>query len=136
VTPANSIAADLELHVGQRFIDALATRDWQGVRACLETDVRFRALVPNETKPFRDWTGPDETIGQLQRWFDDSDVLELEHEQVERVADRTHITYRFHGHHKDGWFVVEQQIYAAMGSGGIARMDLVCSGFRKVSPPA
>ena len=136
VTPVKAMASDLELEVGHRFVAVVALRDWPGVRACLESDVRFRALVPNETRPFRDWSGPDETIAQLQRWFDDSDVLELEQKLVERVADRTHVTYRFHGHDEDGWFVVEQQIYAAMGTQRIARMDLVCSGFRKVAPPA
>jgi hypothetical protein len=31
---------------------------------------------------------------------------------------------------------IEQQIYAVVGERGIARMDLVCSWFREVPPPA
>ena len=122
--------------VGRRFVEALAARDWDALRGCLEEDVRFRAVVPNESDPFRDWTGPDETLAQFRRWFDDSDVLELQADAIESIADRTHVAYRFHGHEPDGWYVIEQQIYFEMGRRGIARMDLVCSGFREVPPPA
>jgi len=126
---------DAGLELGHRFVDAMAARDWTALRACLGAAVRFRALVPNEEKPFRDWTGPEETLAQLQRWFDDSDVLELEQRHVERVADKTHVTYRFHGHDEDGWFRVEQQAYLLVDAGEIGRIDLVCSGFREIPRP-
>ena len=127
--------AEAGLQVGEAFVAALAKRDWPALRDCLDTEVQFRALVPNETKPFRDRHGPDAMVAQLQRWFDDSDVMELQSERVETVADRTHITYRFHGHEPDGWYVVEQQVYGAMGEHGFSSINLVCSGFRTVEPP-
>lgn len=126
--------------LGRLFIEALVARRWDDIGACLEPDVRFRAVVPNETSPFRDWTGPDETLAQLQRWFADSDVFEIDAQAVESVADVTHAWYRFHGHghgdKPDGWYAVEQHVYFEVGERRISQMRLVCSGFRDIVPPA
>jgi SnoaL-like domain len=123
--------------LGRQFVEAVAARDWAGLRAWLAPTVAFRALVPNEADPFRDWKGPDDTIAQLQRWFDDSDVLELERHDVEGVADKTRVTYLFHGHDdNEGWYHIEQHAYFEVDDGQITRIDLVCSGFREVPAPA
>jgi SnoaL-like domain len=122
--------------LGRRFIEGLVARNWDDIEACLQPDVRFRAVVPNETTPFRDWIGPGETLAQLQRWFADSDVFEIDARAVESVADVTHASYGFHGHRPDGWYVIEQHLYFEVDDLRISRMRLVCSGFRDIPAPA
>lgn len=132
----DDITRESGLDLGRRFIDSVFARDWVGLQGYLAPTVEFRALVPNETDPFRDWKGPGDTVAQLQRWFDDSDVLEIERRSVDDVADKTHVTYRIHGHNDDdGWYRIEQQAYLVVDRGQITRIDLVCSGFREIPPP-
>jgi hypothetical protein len=95
--------------IGREFVAALAQRDWVRVEACLAPDVQFRAVVPNEARPFRDKADARGVVDQLRKWFDDADPLVLVDSDVRMIADRLSVRYRFTGHEKDGDFVVEQQ---------------------------
>jgi hypothetical protein len=115
--------------IGREFVEALARRDWAAVEACLATDISFRAVVPNETRPYRDKTDASGAVDQLRKWFDDADPLILVDSEVRLVADRLMIRYRFTGHEDDGDFVVEQTAFAETSGDKVVSMRLVCSGF-------
>jgi SnoaL-like protein len=115
--------------LGQAFVDALARRDWTGLEGCLAADIRFRAVVPNEERPFRDKTDAGGVVEQLKKWFADCDPLVLEESDVRMIRDRLVIQYRFSGHDDDGDFVVEQDAFAEVDDGKLVSMRLVCSGF-------
>ena len=125
------LSASLDL--GQRFVDAIVAHDWREVAACFAPGAEFRAVVPNERRPFRELAGGDAAAAQIQRWFGDADVTELLESGVEVIADQVRIRYRIHEHEPDGWYLVEQTAYATPGEGGFAKMNLACSGFRPVA---
>ena len=118
--------------LGRRFIDAIVAHDWVGIASCFEPEAGFRAVVPNEDRPFRDHVGGAAAADQIRGWFGDADVTELLSSSVEPMADRVRITYRIHEHEPDGWYLVEQVAFATPGERAFRAMDLVCSGFRSV----
>jgi hypothetical protein len=120
------------MDLARQFIDSIVAHDWDRIATLFAPDAHFRAVVPNDN-PFRDRVGPQEAADQIRRWFGDADVTELLSSTVEPMGDRVHIAYRIHEHEPDGWYRVEQQAYITPGEGGIAFMNLVCSGFRPVS---
>ena len=122
------------LALGRRFVDALTSHDWEGLAACFAEDARFRAVVPSEESPFRDWTGRADAVAQLQRWFDDSDVIDVVDSTVEMVGERLHVAYRLRGHESDGWYLIEQQTFITPGPNSIVNLDLVCSGSQSIEP--
>jgi len=67
------------------------------------------------------------------RWFGDTDEFDLVEAVVGEVGARLHLRWRARlraARLGDGWFVVEQQVYAdTTADGRIARMSLLCSGY-------
>lgn len=122
--------------IGQRIVAAIEIRDWARLASCLSMDVVFRALIPNETRPYREHVGPDAAAAQIARWFDDGDVHQLQASTVETLADRLHVRYRVRDREDGEWFLVEQHLFATLSGDRISNMDLLCSGFRKLPPPA
>jgi hypothetical protein len=120
---------DTEEAIGREFVDALAQRDWARLEACLAADLRFRAVVPNEQRPFRDNTDAAGAVEQLRKWFGEADPLVLIDSDVRMIADRLSIRYRFTGHEDDGDFVVEQHGFAETRDDKLVSLRLVCSGF-------
>jgi hypothetical protein len=115
--------------IGHEFIEALAQRDWARLEACLAADVRFRAVVPNEKRPFRDESDATGAVEQLRKWFADADPLVLVDSDVGMIGDRLSIRYRFTGHEDDGDFVVEQHVFGETSDEKLVSIRLVCSGF-------
>jgi hypothetical protein len=115
--------------IGREFVDALARRDWRSLEACLAQDIQFRAVVPNEARPFRDKADAPGAVDQLRKWFGDADPLVLVDSDVRMIADRLSVRYRFSGHEEDGDFVVEQQVFAETSGEKLVSIRLVCSGF-------
>ncbi len=120
------------LEVGNRFIGAIVAHDWVGVASCFEPDASFRAVVDNDSHPFRDHVGGPAVADQIRKWFGDADVTELVDSHVELMVDTVAIHYRIHEHEPDGWYVVEQVAYATPGERAFRAMKLACSGFRSV----
>jgi 23S rRNA A2030 N6-methylase RlmJ len=110
-------------------------RDERALATLFADGAVFRAVVPNEARPFREKSGGAEAAEQLRVWFEDADVIELLDSDVETVADRIKIRYRVRVHEPDGWLEVEQQAYAEPSADGFIRMQLACSGFRPVAAP-
>ena len=122
--------------IGREIVAAVEVRDWARLASCMSTDVVFRALIPNETKPYREHIGPDAAAAQIARWFGDGDIHELQASTVETVADRLHVRYRVRNREDGTWFLVEQHLFATLSGDRISHADLLCSGFREVPPPA
>ena len=115
--------------LGTRFVDALASRDREGLEAVLHPAVDFRGLTPNRVWEAADSAAALEIV--LGNWFGTSDeVDELELVESDAFADREQLRFRLRGHNADGPFVVEQQAYLSERDGRIGWMRVVCSGFR------
>lgn len=113
--------------VGERFLQALAGRDFEALEACLRPGVSFRALVPPGVREATDASG---AVKHLRRWFGDAASFEMLGAEIGQVADRLSITYRIRLHDQDGWQVIEQHLYCDVGDDGrIGNLDLLCSGF-------
>jgi TusA-related sulfurtransferase len=121
------ILEDQTIAIGESFLTALASRDFDRLKACFHSQVSFRALVP---RGVREGADAQEASGWLRRWFGDADEFQVLMSSAERVADRLHIAYRIRLHDDRGWQVIEQQAYCTARLGLIETMHLVCSGFR------
>jgi hypothetical protein len=115
--------------LGARFVEALAAKDATRLGAVLHPEVDFRGLTPNRFWEAQDRDAALEIV--LGEWFGPSDELEdLVLAEVDVVADREQLRFRFRGRNADGPFVVEQQAYLSERDGSIGWMRVVCSGMR------
>jgi len=130
--PTSASPESTALELGQRFLESIVAHDWVGIASCFEPQATFHAVVPHETRPFRDHAGPDAAAEQIRRWFGDADVTELVSSDVESVAGQVRIRYRIHEHEPDGWYLVEQVAFATPGQRAFQSMNLLCSGFQPV----
>lgn len=114
------------------FVERLAVRDFDGLAACLDPDVRLRAMIP---------PGPEEHHGRpaatgcFSDWFADAVGFELVEHRIEPFVDRWLVTYRIALDEGDGPRRVEQHLFCDLGAELIERIDLLCSGFRPVGLP-
>ncbi len=121
--------ADQDADLGQAFAEALARKDVAGLAAVLDPQIDFRGMTPS-----RSWeaTGADAVLELvLGQWFEDSDEIErVVSIDIDAVADRRRVAYRFDVVNPEGRFVVEQQAYYTAPEGQITWMRVLCSGFR------
>jgi len=117
-------------HAGS-FLERLAAQDFARLGDALTADVRLRALLPGGP---REWTGAEAIAAQFACWFGDTEDFELVDTGIGEVGDRLHVHWRLRLRAERlgaGWFTVEQQAYAKTVDGGrIARLDLLCTGYR------
>ncbi len=96
----------------------------------LTADARLRALLP---PGFREWTG-HRASPAFGSWFGNTEGFELVEATVGEVGGRLRLQWRLRLQAErlgTGWFTVEQQAYAdAVDGGRIARLDLLCTGYR------
>ena len=113
------------------FLESLAVQDFAQLRGALAADARLRALLPSG---LREWAGAGVIAGQFARWFGDTEEFELVEATVGEVGGRLHLHWRLQLRAErlgTGWFTVEQQVYADTADcGRIARLDLLCTGYR------
>ncbi len=113
------------------FLKGLAAQDFAQLGDALAADVRLRALLPSG---LREWTGAEVIADQFARWFGDTEYFELVEATAGQVGGRLYLHWRLRIQAERlgaGWFTVEQQAYADTGDGGrIARLDLLCTGYR------
>ena len=114
------------------FLEGLAAQDFARLGGVLTADVRLRALLPGG---FRELAGAEAIGAQFASWFGDTKDFEFVEGIVGEVGGRLRLHWRLRLRAERlgaGWFTVEQQAYADTGdSGRIARLDLLCTGYRR-----
>jgi ketosteroid isomerase-like protein len=110
----------------ERFVDAIANRDFEALDEILAPNVEFRALIPPGV---REAKSPLEARGYIEGWFGDADEFEMVRSSIDTVGDRIHATYRLHVREDGERYVCEQHVFADLGRAGIEKLDVMCSGF-------
>ena len=117
---------------GERFAQALASKDRPALLGLLGAEIDFRALTP---KRFWEADSAEVLVDDivLGTWFDANDHIEaLEEVQTGSVADRDRVSYRLRIVNPDGVFLVEQQAYFGVDDDRINWLRIMCSGFRAI----
>jgi hypothetical protein len=113
------------------FVEGLAAQDFAELGGALAADARLRALLPSG---LREWAGAEAIANRFARWFGDTENFELMEATVGEVEGRLYLHWRLRLRAErlgSGWFTVEQHAYADTDdSGRIARLDLLCTGYR------
>jgi hypothetical protein len=113
------------------FLNGLAAQDFARLGGSLAADACLRALLPSG---LREWGGADAIAHRFERWFGDTEDFDLVEAAVGEIGGRLHLHWRLRLRAERlgmGWFTVEQQAYADTDdSGRIARLDLLCTGYR------
>jgi hypothetical protein len=113
---------------GERFVAALAARDYSRLATTLAPNVRMRALIPPGPVEI---SGREATSAKFSSWFGEVEDLELVSSGSEAIADRLHVYYRLRVKRPgDVWKLVEQHLLCALDGDRITALDLICSGFR------
>ena len=127
-------SADHAAATAAAFLQGLADQDFAQLGGALAADAHLRALLP---KGLREWNGGEEIAGQFARWFGGTEDFELVEATLGEVGGRLQLCWRLRLRAERlgaDWFTVEQQAYADAGEDGrIARLDLVCTGYRPVA---
>src|SRR5690242_6251035 len=110
-----------DVQVAERFVDAIARADWDGVERLLAPDVRLRALVP---ATLREEEGAEAVVARFKFWWAAIEGLRLLDSGIEPLADQLRVHYRLTGTDPDdGPIVVEQQCYLTVVDGSIAKIN-------------
>ncbi len=112
------------VEVAERFLAALARRDWDGVAACFAAEGTLRMQSPG---PLREEHGAEAVAARYRFWFGDLDGFELRESDAVPIVDRVRVHYRVAGNGK----VTDHTGYLAVEDGRIAWIVLSCSGFRE-----
>jgi hypothetical protein len=116
------------------LVESLAEQDFDRLASTFATDVRMRALIPPGPVEL---TGAEQAAARFASWFGGANELELIRSGSDEVGDRRHVFYRLRVKRPgDPWKIVEQHLFCALENGGVAAIDLVCSGFRPDADPA
>lgn len=118
---------------GRRLLAAIRACDYGAIADSFAPEASFRVLTPG---PLRTFTGPEEAAGRFRFWLEPLADLEFLEGDVEVVADRVRVRYRFRGRDPaKGWQLNEHTGYAQVEAGKIVALNLTCSGFRPAAPP-
>jgi hypothetical protein len=111
--------------VVDRFLAAVAARDWDGLAACFAPQARLRMQSPG---PLRDDQGPEQIAARYRAWFGDLDGFELRARDRAAIGDRVRVHYAVAG----GGKLTDHTGYLALEDDRIAWLVMACSGFREV----
>ena len=113
------------------LLGGLADQDFTRVGGAFTADAKLRALLPAR---LRECAGADVIAEQFASWFGETQSFELLEGAADEIGGRLHLRWRLCLRAERlgaGWFSVEQQAYADTASDGrIARLDLLCTGYR------
>src|SRR5260370_39859858 len=74
-----------------RSLDALARRNFPELESCLDTNVRFRALVPRGTL---EANGAAQAIALFRRWFGEDDTFDVIDAAIGQVGPRLYLRWQ------------------------------------------
>lgn len=112
------------------FLEGLAAQDFTRLGGALSADAQLRALLPRRVL---ERSGAEEVAAAFAHWFGDTQGFDLVEASVGEIGGRLHLRWRVRlqaARLGAGWFTVEQQSYADTADGRIARLDLLCTGYR------
>jgi len=116
--------------VAGTFLEALAAQNFTDLAGTLAEGAQLQALVP---RGLRESDGPDEIGALFEMWFGATQDFELLEAVVGDVGSLLYLRWRLRLRAErlgEGWFVVEQQVYANTDEDGrISRLRLLCSGY-------
>ena len=119
--------------VVRELLEAIRARDFDRIAACFAPDARLRALTPHE---LRELDGPDAIADRYRRWLEPLESFDVVSGDVEPIADRIRLRYRFRGRDRvKGWQENEHTAYATVTKGRVEALNLSCAGFRPSEPP-
>lgn len=128
----DSPATTPQFTLARSFLEGLTVQDFARLGDALTPDARLRALLPRGPM---EWNGAEVIADQFARWFGGTETYEVVDAAVSEIGRRLHLHWRLRLQAErlgTGWFTVEQQAYADAGDGGrIARLDLLCTGYRR-----
>jgi hypothetical protein len=111
------------------FVDAVCDGRAEGLLTVLAPDAQLRALLPGG---LREWSGADAIAQRFAHWFGDAD-LEVVERDARAIGPRVRVRWLLRVRAErlgPGWRTVEQVAYVdGAADGGIARIDLVCTGY-------
>ena len=115
----------------ETFVSALASKDRDALTSVFAPNVDFRGLTPGD-----EWraTTPEEVAEVVfGSWFEPGDhILEELSRKTWGVSGRVGLSYQFHVESGGQMYFVEQQGFLDTNEEGIARMSLMCAGFRLI----
>ncbi len=124
----STVASVASTAVAQRFLQALETRDFEGIASCFAPNGHLRALVPTA---LREDEGSAAAAERFRLWVGELTEFAVTETAVDDFLDRVHVRYRMNGiDPEDGPVTCEQQAYLTLEGDAIAAMNLVCSGWR------
>ena len=104
--------------LGESFLHALATQNYEGLEKLYQPAVRFRAIVPSGE---REGKTAGEAVGWFRKWFGNCDTIQILQSTAGPVFDRLFLSYRLRLNDQEhGWRVIEQQAYCDVQDGQIA----------------
>ena len=118
---------DISLSPLERFVDAVARRDYAALEATLAPNVRFRALVP---PGFREAVTAAGAREHIEGWFEDLEAIEMVERRLDPIGAVAQACYRLRVRYGDAPYVMQQTVLASTGEAGIEELDMLCSGIR------
>ena len=119
---------EVDIQVGARFLNALASRDYDALGACFAADGKLRGIVP---PGLREALGREAIVERFRIWTEDISDFELAESDAAPFADLLRLRWAVRGVDPEvGLNVYEQTAYAEVVDGEIVRMRLACSGHR------
>ncbi len=117
----------------EELLEAIRARDLVRIAGCFAPNARLRALTPHE---LRELDGPDVIADRYRRWLEPLESFDVVSGDVEQIADRVRLRYRFRGRDRvKGWQENEHTAYATVTKGRVEALNLSCAGFRPSEPP-
>jgi hypothetical protein len=117
--------------VGERFLEALGRRDYDGIAACFARHATLRAIVP---PGLREDEGPEAIVQRFRIWTEEIDNFELVGAEATPFADLLRLRWSVRGLDPSAAgerpTTFEQTAYAEVADGVITKMRLACSGDR------
>jgi len=114
--------------VGTRFLEALASRDYETLGACFAADGTLRGVVP---PGLREADGRDAITERFRIWTGDVEEYEIADSEAAPFADMLRLRWVVQGVDPElGLNAYEQTAYAEVAGGEIVAMRLACSGHR------
>lgn len=124
---------DTRWEIAGHFLGALARRDFPELESCLDTNIRFRALVPRGAL---EANGAAEAIALFRRWFGEDDTFEVIDAAIGQIGPRIYLRWQLRLGTADdpsSFRLVEQHAFATARE-RIEALSLLCSGFTPASP--